>query len=578
MAPRYLILHSRDTSALETRTETIEDRLDVATLLEADCLRVFTTSDTPIVPFLDGNGLIIGHLFDRQRSNQRVTRLDGPEADAIIRSAGGHLLSHYWGGYVAVITHPTTGRITLLRDPSGAMPCLRSQPESFVIATSDIDMLADAGFPRPRVDRDYLPRLLFAPDLRTPRSGLTDAQDLLAGHSQVLNAPTSPAAQVWSPWDYATPNLSVTDADLATELETTIRGCVTAWAGAFEQIVLGLSGGLDSSVIAACLGSCDHVTGLNLRTDDPSGDERLYARSVAAHLNLPLIEATHDVADVDVTRSSASHLPRPILYALSQSELATKRKLAKDLKVDAFFTGIGGDNVFCHMQSASPVVDRWRTPTERGHTGDTVNDLCRLTGVSWFDCVSAALKRNVAPSAYAWHGNPEFLTRPPSDEALRHPWLEVPKDALPGKAAHVAMLVRIQGTIDSFERKCMPVQINPLLSQPIMESCLKIPTWRWVAGGRNRAMTRLAFKNALPPEIINRRTKAGPDSFASDLLSTNRSKIEAHLLNGQLVEEGIIDLNGLKARFGDPKPFSPTEGMRFMALAEAEAWVRHWTA
>lgn len=574
MAPRYLVLHSKDTAALSHWTETIEDRIDVAMFLETDNLRVLTSTDTPVVPFLDGTGLIIGHLFDRQRSNQRVTRLGSSEADAIIRSAGQDLLRHYWGGYVAVIVHPATGRITILRDPSGAMPCLRTQSEGFAIATSDVDMLVDAGFPRPIVDWDYLPRLLFAPDLRTPRSGLVGVHDLLAGHSYVLNAPTSPAAQVWSPWNSATPNLTVTDAELAADLETTIRGCVTAWAGAFEQIMLGLSGGLDSSVIAACLGSCDHVTGLNLRTDDPSGDERIYARSVAAHLNLPLIEKIHDVTDVDVTRSSASHLPRPILYALSQSELATKRKLASELEVDAYFTGIGGDNVFCHMQSASPVIDRWRTRAERARTWKTVNDLCSLTGVSWFDCLAAALKRGAAPAAYTWRGTPDFLINPPTDDALHHPWLEAPEGSLPGKAAHISMLVRIQGTIDSFERKRMPAQVNPLLSQPIMEACLKIPTWRWVTGGRNRAITRLAFKDALPPDIINRRTKAGPDSFASDLLSTNRPKIQGQLLNGQLADKGIVDVRALNARFADSKPFSPMEGMRIMALAEAEAWSR----
>src|SRR3546814_1794953 len=88
---------------------------------------------------------------------------------------------------------------------------------------------------------------------------------------------------------------------------------------------------------------------------------------------------------------------------------------------------------------------------------------------------------------YRWQTDRTFLSQTALHHAsgdIRHPWLIPPTgDVLPGKAAHIAMVLRAQYSLDAYsERAGLPV-IHPLLSQPVIEHCLAIPTWLQCAGG-----------------------------------------------------------------------------------------------
>src|SRR3546814_965026 len=46
---------------------------------------------------------------------------------------------------------------------------------------------------------------------------------------------------------------------------------------------------------------------------------------------------------------------------------------------DAIFTGNGGDNVFCYMHSAAPIVDRLRSAHASRGVARTFVDMCQVT-------------------------------------------------------------------------------------------------------------------------------------------------------------------------------------------------------
>jgi asparagine synthase (glutamine-hydrolysing) len=117
-----------------------------------------------------------------------------------------------------------------------------------------------------------------------------------------------------------------------------------------------------------------------------------------------------------------------------------------------------------------------------------------------------------------------------------------------------------------------------LLSQPVIEACLPIPSWEWRAGGRDRAVARAAFAPDLPPSIIGRRSKGGPDGFSAIILREHRTAITERLLDGMLVREGVVDRAALEARFADRRPFSGEEQSRLLDLVDTEAWARSWSS
>jgi asparagine synthase (glutamine-hydrolysing) len=65
------------------------------------------------------------------------------------------------------------------------------------------------------------------------------------------------------------------------------------------------------------------------------------------------------------------------------------------------------------------------------------------------------------------------------------------------------------------------VNVSPLVSQPLIELCLAIPTWFWCADGQNRAIARKAFAGDLPPPTLARRSRGTSESFILQALELN---------------------------------------------------------
>ena len=146
----------------------------------------------------------------------------------------------------------------------------------------------------------------------------------------------------------------------------------------------------------------------------------------------------------------------------------------------------------------------------------------------------------------------------------------------PGRLAHIDMLMGIQNHIEGYDRTIRPPVVSPLLCQPIVEACLAIPSWRWCEGGINRSVARRAFRDMLPPSIIDRTSKAGPDSLMAVVFERDRSILREQLLDGLLRRERIIDPIAVETALADPETGRGQLFYRLLNLAEAEAWARSW--
>jgi asparagine synthase (glutamine-hydrolysing) len=490
---------------------------------------------------------------------------------------GRNLLKEFWGGYLAVISG-TDGRIDVLRDPSAALSCWFTAIDGGYAFASDPQALVDFGCIQAEIDWPALSLHLFASDLRSTQTCLKGLFELPAGYCATVQNEALRLSSAWSPWEHTKQRPFSDRRTQAEALRQTIDGCVHAWGRAFEKPLLGVSGGLDSSIVATCLKSGDvPFTAFTIATDEAEGDERGYARILTKHLGIELQEGFHRLDRVPIETPWSAHLPRPIGHAFGHSLNHLKFSLAEVHGCDAFFSGVGGDNVFCFTQSASPLVDRWRSGGTFSDLRSTLDDICRLTGCSIGQALTMAARRAVKPVTYRFRGTVDFLADTHIDTILSHPWLESPKGALPGKAAHVGMMVRMLGTIDGFDRRRAP-DIKPLLSQPIIEACLCIPTWEWIAGGRNRSMVRAAFEARLPRELIDRSSKGGPNSFAFEVIDKFKTTVRERLVTGRLAQNGVVDPTAIAAALSADTYLRAPDHMRISELLEAENWVRHWEA
>ncbi len=571
MTPRLLIARAREPEALR--------RLERAALTDLTTRyrrgEVLVMSDVEADVALPNEvGGVFGELFSRPE-HRRVKTVSVAVAEALAGSGGRELIKAFWGDYIAVlITSDDT--VHVVRSPFGAMAVYRLQVGPVEVVTNDVGLLIDLGWLSPAIDWDFTAHFLAYPFLRARRTGFEDLSELPPGSALIFSPGRDIKEQVlWSPWDHVAPH---SEPGLAERLRDETRRCVRAWAEDRQRLLLELSGGLDSSILAACLQDvAAEVTCVNMVSPARDGDERIFARAVAERLGLVLHEIELEPRDLDLTAPPAIRRPRPSAHALLGAWDQTLTERARDLGVDAFVSGGGGDNVFFNTHGSAPAADALR----RGAVGTwstAVKDLARLHGCSVWRAGGMSIKRAARSPAPAWRSDRRFMA-PAAAGALAepHPWLDQPVDALPGKLDHIKGLMGAQNYLDGFPRSAQAPLLTPLLSQPIVELCLSIPSWEWIHEGRDRSVARQAFRTALPPVVVDRRSKGNLAGFAGPAFEAARGKLAGHLLGGRLDQAGLLDAASLRSALEETGPPKGSDYFRILQIADVESWARRWS-
>ncbi|MBO9579552.1 MAG: asparagine synthase [Sphingobium sp.] len=577
MAPEYLLLVSDDPVRTAGIAAQIQVRLGVPPAYMDGRLAAFRRGANAILA-LDSGGCVIGTLFHRFGPPRAIERLDDPESQRILASFGRELVDRYWGAYIAAIEHE--GLVRVIRDPSGALPCYHTGFDGGVVFANDADMLVASGLAKPSPSWPALARGLYVKDLPNEETALVGVTELLPGTAFIRGNDYRGTAEIWSPWNYVVGG-GEARADTVESLRRTVQSTVSAWASCYDGVLCAVSGGLDSSIVAACLAAGPRAPELlTISTTDVDGDELFFAEILARGLGCDLRAEALDLADIAIDRAAAPHLPRPVSRTQSLSYDKIVARVAAESGADCLFTGNGGDNVFGFSYSATSIYDRLRGEGIGGGLLRTLSDICTLTGASPWQALTAAGKvaRRRSPR-YRWKPSPEFLHPDVlADNQRREPahrWLAAPEDALPGKAVHISLLLLIQQHLQANERTTGLPVINPLMSQPVVEACLRIPSWEWCAGGVNRSIARQAFATQLPAPLIQRRSKGTPESFCVEIIEAHRAAIRDHLADGTLAAHGVVDAEAIACRLADDAPtLSSTQ--RLLELVEAEAWARTW--
>jgi asparagine synthase (glutamine-hydrolysing) len=572
MMRRYLLLVADGRLAADAASG-LAARTGLSVALASERMAVLVSPNCRCFSLPSG-GAIVGTLFPRHGPARPLEALDPAHEKVIEETGASGLLRSVWGGYIARL--PLGGDFQLLRDPSGALPCYCAKHGPLVGFASDAALLIEAGLARAGMDWDVLGRHFLTAGVPVPPTPVPGIFELLPGMAVDPARPLDAQHPVWSPWDHVQPRPPEEGRE---RVARAVRQAVGGWS-AGERLLLSVSGGLDSSIVAACLADVGaEATCLTLFGADPTGDERIYARRLCADLRLPLLEQPDRIGDIDLSRAVAAHLPRPFGRSQALSYEAAHLRAAETLGATAFMTGNGGDSVFAHSQSAGAIADRLLAHGPGLGVLRSVGDVCRQTGCSAARALWSALRLLRSPPGYRPRPDPLFLAAelaaagaaaPPD-----HPWLRAPKGALPGKAAHIASVLRVLHCMEPGRSTVLPV-LNPLMAQPVLEACLAIPSWEWRKGGRDRAVARDAFSGVVPETILRRRTKGGPDAFAGEILDRLRPQIRERLLDGRLVRHGIVDRAAVARALIEGRVTLLEERVRLLELVNVEAWLEKW--
>ncbi|WP_439570802.1 asparagine synthase-related protein [Sphingomonas sp.] len=516
-----------------------------------------------------GDGILLGHLFTRSADPASDTASWPPDDD------GTAFVRRHWGAYVAV--RPAADGIELLRDPSGMAPCYMARSGSVWLVTDAPRLLFAYGLLTPSIDWRIVAASLVSHDWRGEQTALAGVEEVLPGTVVSVGPGGLVRRRVWDAWDFARP---APGQDLSAEaLAETIDRCMAAWAGVYRRPLIEISGGLDSAVVAAALVRRAEAPQLITFAAGPGDPTELgYAQAIADDLGLPL-EITHpQVEDVDLTRSHACDLPRPNARAFTQAADALSRAHAGAIGADAFASGGGGDDLFGYRQSIAPAIDRLWSEGPRFAVIRTLDDIARVSHATSWEAVTRFVRRIVARRQVGTDRSDTRLLAPEARglAAVPHSAEACRNRSMPGKAAHVRAIATLSNHLEGHGRASFAPVLFPLLSQPIVEFCLAVPSWRWCEGGENRALARRAFADRLPTCVIERRSKGAFDGFCARLFDRNRGLVGELLLEGGLAGQGILDRAAVEAAIRNPAP-SGELVMRLLALVDAEAWLRSWS-
>lgn len=459
-------------------------------------------------------------------------------------------------------------------------PAYHREVDGLTVYFSDLRTASELGAEPSEADPDFLAQWLVYPQLRTERTGARDTRELLPGIQRTISSQGASTSVVWSPWQFAGAERQILDFEGAAErLRRTALQAIPAQARGRGKLLLELSGGLDSSIVAAAL-KAGRVPfeSLNFATRTAEGDERRFARAVAAATSNQHLEIEETDAPLELGLPEHRRL-RPGVSAVVAPLHRQFALRGESLGAEAFVTGAGGDNVFCYLTTAAPVVDSWRSLGHAAALTDTLRDVSELCGCTSWTTARFALRKAVRAiwGTNAWRREQDFIRPEAAPSAPEpHPWLYPPEDALPGKLEHIAALIRIQHLIDPETRLSALPFVHPLIAQPLVELCLQIPTWLWVRGGHNRAVARHAFRGLLPAEVVDRRSKGRLEGMCLRSYLRHRADLAELLLGGLLRQAGLLDPDSVEDYLEREGPPGDARYYRLMELVSAELWLRSW--
>jgi asparagine synthase (glutamine-hydrolysing) len=481
----------------------------------------------------------------------------------------------------------------VLRDPTGGLPCFIAQHKRVSIVFSDMESCLDLRRLRFSINWKYIASMVPFSALQIRETGLNEVSELQPGECVSFSGPRAHYALLWKPSDIAARNRIIDPVQATAGVRETVKECVHAWASLHNTVVHNLSGGLDSSIVLGCLRSAPtnpRVTCIHYYAPAGNEDEREYARLVARHMDTELVECELDAANARLERLiDIRPSPKPWFYIYDLIHSPIEASVMADRGATASFSGSGGDGLFVQAHAELAVADYLRHFGYRPGVFGVALDAARINRVSIWAMLSQGVMRHwrrPSRNMLSEFGDPrsviprDVYERARNDRTLLHPWIREADGLTPGLTWQIMCLSIPPQFYESFGGATDIERTPVLMSQPVMEACLRIPNYVWITGGRDRSIARRAFTDALPQAVVRRTQKGLADRYNRRMLDENAAFLREMLLDGLMVKGGLLD-RGILAKFmspadGSPETFEYNQVLRHHLCTEI--WLRRWTA
>lgn len=532
---------------------------------------------------LGPNGVIVGTLFRGSGSGGGpISALSATEIEQIRTSLGDVLVRHHWGQYIALIER-RDGTWRIVRDPTGGFPCYYVRSHGVVVIFSHLNDCASLLPTKLSINYSHLHAFLHFNRFVPRDTGFNEIEPVHGGEAVDFRERTVTRVFLWKPDTFCrSPAQHENIEENVRSMRDVVTMCVHSWAACRRSILHQLSGGLDSSIVLACLPTaptspelacCTHVT------DSPDGDERYYARLMADRARVRLVElplrpkAWNRIEDLAQVRDPIS----PLFVSFECSEDSEIKGLVDAGSFDCTFSGQGGDQLFHRTLPGITAADYAWVHRLNSRLFRVILETAQVSRQPFWSIARQVVEYGYLRRPYdIWCESrvSDFIRAPPIDVSRScHPWLLDGTRLPPAKLLQLMCLTETQ-TNFATPRPYID-EIHPLVSQPLLELCLQIPTYILSHGGTDRTVVRVAFTEALPPEIAQRSSKGAVTQFFYKAIYGNREHIRPFLLGGLLAERNLVDTWELERALEDPATVARGRSLfPIMVATICEMWLR----
>ena len=485
-----------------------------------------------------------------------------------------------WGRYLLV--GKTAEGAAVFRDPSGALDCFTWTARGLRMFAARLPTALDPLLPRSAsIDWTRVARQLRDPPAVAGESALRNIETVAAG-CLWRSGPGlwTSSERIWWPAEIACRRPP--PGDPAERLRNCVRSSVATLTEPYSRLVAEISGGLDSAIVASALCLSAHrrpnppaMRWINYATDHPEGDERIFARAVVARLGIDLAERRKPALIYSPDQlASLGRDGRVGLARLDPDYDLSLTAEAAAFSAQALVTGQGGDVVFLQMAADEVLADRLRVE-HRLNLSELLAH-CRRYRRSIWRMAATTLARAVW-TAPPRRPVPDYLIDVENSRISSHPWLE-DIDGLPAaKAIQIAALAGAQNIFGPAGRTEAVRGLHPLLSQPVVEQALSLPSFVLTHGGADRALARKAFAASLPDALLDRRSKGSLQAFYGRAVADSLDVLRPWLLEGVLARERLIRVDRLEPLLDPDVLILRNIYIPILHVVAMEAWVRGWT-
>ncbi|WP_150293283.1 asparagine synthase C-terminal domain-containing protein [Sphingobium estronivorans] len=483
-----------------------------------------------------------------------------------------------WGRYVAFIHDPERQQTSFMRDPSGALRAYIWKVDGLTLITGGLpDALLDSVGVPPAIDWSALATLTALPERVGSLSALTDVTIPLPGTIYHIGKDAIITQGIWSPAAVARQ-----DAAPLADLPRVLANCIAGWANGSSPVSIELSGGLDSSLILGGLArrkDRPEIHALNLVPGATGGGESRFANAVAGHWDVPLVEVGIHPGEIDyLAHLERSRPEQPLVYGLDLVADQTSVRTADHVGATTILSGQGGDAVLFQPRGPHIAADRLRAKGP----GPTYWRLLAASAASTDRSIWSSLWRSLRPLPMRAAANFQPALAGPQlraqlDAGLpSHPWMVEAERLPPGRRLQIAMLSNCQifhaPTLTSAGLRLA----HPMLSQPVIEHCLRVPTWELVPDERDRGGARDVLADWLPQAVRERRTKGEATGFYSRAIALQFDRLGPMLREGHLVRQNIIDRAALESMLDPEALLWRGDHSLIATLVAMELWAQRW--